>query len=321
MRRRFTTWLVIAGAAHVALLASVRERGARVAPRVPEVTIEVTTEPEEPATATPAPSASPSPLPTPPATPLPTTPPTAPRSPTATATASAPASAPAPAPASASASASPSPSASPWNGWSLAFRDPGASPSPSSSAAPAHHAVDSPFDLPASDPLSATGGLRESLHAHDAAIGLGSGGPVLGIAESATSASRAPVDGFAVLIATFGPDGVVADVRVVDANGDRTAWDDVASEIARAMKSKHVKVPPGARGVEVTLRIDSRWQNHDGSDPDPYKVCVPPIPCNAAPGRRTITLNPLGLGGPIDPTSAAPPLRVVHARIVAERSM
>jgi hypothetical protein len=161
----------------------------------------------------------------------------------------------------------------------------------------------------------------EALHAHDVALGLGSGGPVLGVAEDATSASRAPVNGFAILIATFGPTGVVADVRVVDANGDRTAWDDVASQIAEAMRSKHVRVPRGAKGVEVTVRIDSRWENHDGSDPDPYKVCIAGLPCKASPNRRVIMVSPALISGPIDPTSAAPPQRVIHARVVSERTM
>jgi hypothetical protein len=311
MQRRFAIGLGVATAIHVATIASLRApRTAPIAPRAEDV-IEIVTAPEP--QPPPASVASVAPVPAPPSI--------APRS-TPVAGAHAPVTAaPPPDPAPPTDAVVAAPAGSAWSAWSLVMKN-GAAPSAAASPPSAPPAASRDVQqLLAPPPVSTTGGLREALAARDQDLGLGSGGPVVAVAEDAASRSRTPVNGVAVLIASFGIDGAVAEVRVVDANGDRTAWDEVATSIAQGMKARRVKVPPGAHGVEVTVRVETRWQNPDGSDPDPYKVCIVGIPCNAGPHRRTIVISPLGIGGSIDPSSAAPPLRVVHARVVHERAM
>jgi hypothetical protein len=168
-------------------------------------------------------------------------------------------------------------------------------------------------------PVSSTGGLREALAAHDRELGLGVGGPVVGVAEAATRSSRAPVRGFAVFEVRFDASGGVRGVSVVDANGERDSWSDVARGMAAALRAKPLRLPSGANGVAVTVRVDSDWLNPDGSRPGAPAVCVPPIPCDSDPKRKRIVITPLMISGNVVPTGPDVPTRQVHARIESER--
>jgi hypothetical protein len=173
---------------------------------------------------------------------------------------------------------------------------------------------------PAPAPVSTTGGLREGLAAHDRELGLGPGGPVVGVAESATRASVAPVEGFALFEVRFDETGAVHDVRVVDAKNEASSWADVASGIAAGLKATHVHVPSGAHGVSVKVRVESAWLYADGSRPGPIAVCVPPVPCNPDPKVKRVIITPLMIAGNIVPDAPVAPSRHVHARIVDEQA-
>jgi hypothetical protein len=220
------------------------------------------------------------------------------------------------APAATSPSSSPVVEAPPsdWSAWSLATR-----PDLEIGGSAIRERIARAAPPEESRPKS-VGGLREELGAHDHALGLGAGGPIVGVAKDATSSSTAPVNGYALFEATFDTAGKIADVRLLDASADARSWEDVASAIKTAMHDRPVRIPADAKGLAVSVRVDSRWQLPDGSDPDPPKVCVPPFPCNAAPHRRKIVITPLGFSGFI-PGFDDKPLRVVHARIVSERAL
>jgi hypothetical protein len=171
---------------------------------------------------------------------------------------------------------------------------------------------------PGAAPVSSTGGLREGLHAHDVELGLAATGPIVGAAEQATRESRAPVDGFALFRADFDAGGKIQNVRVLDASSESEAWREVASAIAEALRSKPVHVPPGSRGVIVTLRVESAWLNADGSLPGGPAVCVLGLPCDPNPRRKRIVIGPGVIAGDLIPTTKDVASRQVHARIVGE---
>jgi hypothetical protein len=177
---------------------------------------------------------------------------------------------------------------------------------------------------PAPATVSTTGGLREGLAARDHELGLGPGGPVVGAAESATRASAAPVEGFALFEVRFDEAGAIHDVRVVDAKNERGSWASVAGGIAAGLASTHIRVPSGARGYAVKVRVESAWLYADGSRPGPIAVCVWPAPCNPDPKVKRIVVTPTPLmiaaGGNIVPDAPVAPSRQVHARIVEEHA-
>lgn len=216
----------------------------------------------------------------------------------------------------------PATASSAWSAWSLATRDAGPpDPGPPDLGVGKSTIRDTIARAePPPEPPSTTKVLREALEAHDRAIGLGSGGPVVEVARNATASSTAPVNGYAVFEAIFDTHGKITSVRVLDVSADHPSWDEVAEVIKRDLGEKTVRVPPASNGVAVSVRVESRWQMPDGSDPDPVKVCVPPFPCNAGPRRKKLVLTPLLLTAPL-PTVGDKPLRVVHTYIVAERTL
>jgi hypothetical protein len=217
-----------------------------------------------------------------------------------------------------SAEPSPTPDAT-WSLWSAMPAPPMNLTLPLAGAASAVRDERSPA-APGPAPASTTGGLREGLAAHDHELGLGPGGPVVGVAESATRASVAPIEGFALFEVRFDETGAVHDVHVVDAKSERDSWTDVASGIAAGLKATRIRVPNGARGVSVKVRVESAWLNADGSRPQAMAVCVPPVPCSPDPKVRRIVITPLTIAGNIVPDAPVAPSRHVHARIVEERA-
>jgi hypothetical protein len=215
--------------------------------------------------------------------------------------------------------AEPPASASAWSAWSLATRPPDLGLG--TSAVRERTARDEASAQASSEGNNGrAGGLRDALEADDRAKGLGAGGPVVQAARDATAQSLAPVNGYAVFEATFDPSGKITSVRVLDTSADRPSWEDVAGAIQGTLREKAIKVPPRSTGLAVSVRVESRWQMPDGSDPDPPKICVPPFPCNAAPHRKKIVLNPLLLTAPL-PAVGDKPLRVVHVFVVRERTL
>jgi hypothetical protein len=129
-----------------------------------------------------------------------------------------------------------------------------------------------PHDPAARDPrdgtkpatVSATGGLAEGLAAHDVAVGMGRGGPVLAAAETAARSSDAPVEGGATFDVAVRRDSVVA--RVVSADHDAAGWARVADSLGRSLDPKRVRLPSGGRGWHVVVRVEAAMRLADGRD-------------------------------------------------------
>jgi hypothetical protein len=97
--------------------------------------------------------------------------------------------------------------------------------------------------------------LRDPLDAHDRALGLNAGGPLVTAAHEAASPALAPDVGAATLEIESDAAGKVTTARVVSAAADVAAWNDVAHEIVRLMSARVLHLPPGARGLRTRLRI------------------------------------------------------------------
>jgi hypothetical protein len=105
--------------------------------------------------------------------------------------------------------------------------------------------------------------LRDALGEHDRSVGLGAGGPVVSAARSVLSSPNAPSEGVASYQVITDADGNVTQVRMLDANGD--GWNKLAASLLGTLKGQKLRVPPGARGLSVTVRVEAKYQLPSGA--------------------------------------------------------
>jgi hypothetical protein len=150
------------------------------------------------------------------------------------------------------------------------------------------------------------GGLRDALAAHDRAIGLGSGGPVLAVARDVAFA--ATVDESAATIAVDADaTGHVTSARVVSATSDTGGWSEVATAIVKAMRGRTLKVPPDARGIVVSVRLEVALRLPSGAR------AGHPVEAGFVPGAFSMSFDVADVG--------ARPKRTVSGQIVDERPL
>jgi hypothetical protein len=167
--------------------------------------------------------------------------------------------------------------------------------------------------------------IRDALDARDHALGLDQGGPMVAVLEEVTRPSDTPSDGYAVFEVTVGPDGEVSDVRVVDANEARPAWERVAMDLRTTLRKRGIglrrKSEKGAattpegkgRGMVVTLEVKSRWSLPSGAGDK--RISGPYVKFGADPD------TPVAAGGHFDVSDIGQRAsRQVHARVVGERA-
>lgn len=144
--------------------------------------------------------------------------------------------------------------------------------------------------------------LRESMDRADQARGLGFGGVVASAAHQACLTRSAPVEGAATFEVQAGPDGVVTSVSVRGTRGGD--WTSVVGALRALLAGKRLRVPTGAAGVAVAVRVEARRQLPSGRSPDASAVEVK------------------GLGGSFDLADLSGQVsRIVSARIVHERRL
>jgi hypothetical protein len=184
---------------------------------------------------------------------------------------------------------------------------------------------------------STTGGVAEALDAHDSAIGMGRGGPVISALENAAAGEDAPFDGAATFDVAIHTDGQIS-VALLDAVSASEEWSKVGEATRRALDPKRVRIPPGARGWHVVVRLEAKVQYPNGLDPAKLGTKVTVSPANGssseAPSparaslayvgkvcsvRLTLGLTLIPISGGCDPTNiGARPLRMVHGHVVKE---
>lgn len=184
-----------------------------------------------------------------------------------------------------------------------------------------------------------SGGLAQ----RDFERGRGAHGAVVSALERAAFSSRTPERGSALFVARI-ERGRVA-IHVLEATRDLESWREAAAVAVRALRGKKLRLPAGARGVEVTIRVTSNVELPSGADPG-LEVRALGIPLQKGEGKKSARLEILtpridvgtttipnpGGGDPIelpsvelgldvlallgDPSDiGATPRRMVHARV------
>ena len=149
--------------------------------------------------------------------------------------------------------------------------------------------------------------LQAALSADDVQRGLARGNALLGSLNSAARADG-PLRGEAIVRVTVAADGSFGNVELL--RGTATEWTAVLSAFRKLAASKHVRVPPGAKGLRVTFSVKAKVQRPSGKEADATAIGV------ADPSLRPNGLVPNGdfdladLGGGSQ--------RLVYARVVSE---
>ena len=106
--------------------------------------------------------------------------------------------------------------------------------------------------------------LKSALDSKDTETGSGFGGPIVSAAHSVAAPSTAM--GWATFDVTTDALGSVTMVRVVDfGGGDSKSWQSVAKGIHATLGSTHLRVPTGASGVAVRIRVDAAMKYPSGA--------------------------------------------------------
>jgi len=142
--------------------------------------------------------------------------------------------------------------------------------------------------------------LKGMLDAKDTEVGSGFGGPVVSAAHSAAGSSG--VLGWATFDVSTDSFGTVTTVKLVDFGGDAKQWQGVAKDLGASMQGRKLKVPTGAAGVAVRVKVDASMRLPSGAT----KGIEPSI------GAGTV-------GGTFDVADIGQkPKRMVAVRIVSE---
>jgi hypothetical protein len=149
--------------------------------------------------------------------------------------------------------------------------------------------------------------LEAALSADDVQRGLARGNALLGSLNSAARA-EGPVRGEALVRATLAADGSFGSVELL--RGTAAEWSLVLSAFRKLAASKHVRLPPGAKGLRVTFSIKAKVQRPSGGEADSSAIGV------AKPSLGPNGLVPSGAFDLADLGSGAQ--RLVYARVVSE---
>jgi hypothetical protein len=109
--------------------------------------------------------------------------------------------------------------------------------------------------------------LRDALHDQDVAMGLGSGGPLIGPAEEATRTSDTPWDSNATFEVSADANGQITAVRVVSVSEGWGLWERVAGNILAALRTQKLRVPAHGKGMIVFLQVASKRALPSGASP------------------------------------------------------
>ena len=159
---------------------------------------------------------------------------------------------------------------------------------------------------PGAEPQPKTRGARGRLSDHDRALGMGSGGPALAAAQDAARASTVD-ESTATIDIDADASGRVTSARVLNASSDTSTWNEVARAIVAALAGQTLRVPSGANGVVITVRIEVAMRLPSGARAG-HGVAL-----GCAEGCIGLTFDVADV--------AARPRRAVQGRILDERQL
>ncbi len=102
--------------------------------------------------------------------------------------------------------------------------------------------------------------LKGAVDAKDQEMGLGSGGPVASAAHDVSSGVDAPETGSATIDVETDASGMVTEAHLVEAT-DHLAWSKVAGKLTKRLAATPLKVPSGAGGVTVRVKITAAMKS------------------------------------------------------------
>jgi hypothetical protein len=114
---------------------------------------------------------------------------------------------------------------------------------------------------------SARSRILPAYNAHDVELGLAPGSALATLTQELVRRSRVPTEGHALLRLDSDALGIVASVHILEASAGHAEWNELAGQIATESRTKPLKVPPGARGVSVTIAVNSAMRRVDGGTP------------------------------------------------------
>lgn len=110
------------------------------------------------------------------------------------------------------------------------------------------------------------GRVVEGLDAADVARGFGRGGPVVQAVEEVAHDPTAPPEGIAMFDIAIEKNGKIS-VSVSESTANREDWQRLTADIARAVQKKAIRMPEGANGLRVGVRVEAKIRFPDGRDP------------------------------------------------------
>ncbi len=141
--------------------------------------------------------------------------------------------------------------------------------------------------------------LKAGLDAKDTEAGTGYGGPVASAAHGAAQGSLAPEAGFATFDVQTDAAGTITGVKLVDFNADKAGWEYVASGMRKTLSTQKLRVPTGANGVYVRVRVEASMKLPSGA-------------------KKGVQVQGLGFGFDVADIGQQPK-RVVSARVLSEQ--
>jgi hypothetical protein len=137
---------------------------------------------------------------------------------------------------------------------------------------------------------------------HDIELGFVPGGEFVNLTRDAVRTSMAPTVGHAVFEFVIDAGGTLTSVHILDASSDRSDWEQVAAEIAKAASGHVTRIPRGGQAVAMTLDVTSSLRTLSGQ----------------SPSDNTLTKALRAIDDPIDTVidGTSAPQRVVTAHVV-----
>ncbi len=161
-----------------------------------------------------------------------------------------------------------------------------------------------PDPRPKADPQKR---LENAMAAADVQRGLARGNELVGSLHAAAR-EAGPLRGEAMFRVTVGADGGVLSAELVQGAG--SDWAAALNSFRALAARKHLRVPPGARGLRVTFAVKAKVQRPSGKEVESSSVSAgePSLNPNGLVPHGDFDLADLGGGGQ----------RLVYARVVAE---
>ncbi len=149
--------------------------------------------------------------------------------------------------------------------------------------------------------------LNSAILADEVRHGRARGNVLLGVLDSALRGSG-PTRGQAIIQVTVNAEGELSDLKLL--RGDATDWTATLQSFRKQAKSKHVRVPAGARGLRITFNVSAKVQQPSGKavESGPIGVERPSFEPNGLTGRGTFDLTEL----------SGKSARMISTRIVRE---